>query len=179
MTARADVLFRLRELKGEPAEMAALQSVLEAAPRYFETVTGGPPGPAEAQSTFTALPPGRSYADKRVYGLYAGDALIGVADVVRGWNSPEKSIIGLLLLAEAWQGRGFGRAFATLVLRAIAEWPEIATVRVAVVRSNPGALAFWRQLGFRETGEVRAATPPFVADVVVLERPLARDGAAG
>jgi hypothetical protein len=166
MTPDAAGLLRLRELKGEPAEMAALQAVLEAAPRYYEAVTGGPPGPAAAQSTFTALPPGRSYADKRVFGLYAGDAMIGVADVVRGWNSPEKSIIGLLLLA-------------TLVLRAIAEWPEIATVRVAVVRSNPGALAFWRRLGFRETGEERPATPPFVSDVVVLERPLARDGAAG
>lgn len=172
-------LLRLRALTGEPAELAALQAVFEAAPRYFETVCGGPPGPAEAPSTFTALPPGRSYDDKRVYGLYAGDAMIGVADVVRGWNAPDKAIIGLLLLAEAWQRRGLGRAFAALVLEAIGEWPEIATVRIAVVTSNPGALAFWRRLGFRETGEVRPAAPPFVADAVVLERPLARGGAAG
>src|SRR5512143_408317 len=179
MRPGAGGLLRLRALHGEPAEMATLQAVLEAAPRYYEAVTGGPPGPAEAQSTFTALPPGRSYDDKRVYGLYAGDAMIGVADVVRGWNAPDKAIIGLLLLAEAWQRRGLGRAFAALVLEAIGEWPEIATVRIAVVTSNPGALAFWRRLGFRETGEVRPAAPPFVADVVVLERPLARGGAAG
>jgi uncharacterized protein len=178
MTAGADGLFRLRELKGERAEMTALQAVLEAAPRYYEAVTGGPPGPAEAQSTFTALPPGRSYADKRVYGLYAGDAMIGAADVVRGWNAPRKAIIGLLLLAEAWLRRGIGRAFEALVEQAIGAWPEIETVRVAVAASNPGALAFWRGLGFRETGEVRPAAPPFVADIIVLEKPLARSGGA-
>ena len=116
--------------------MAALQAVFEAAPRYFEAWCGGPPGPAEAQSTFTALPPGSSYDDKRVFGLYAGDAMIGVADVVRGWNAP-----------------------------------------VGPVRTTD-ALAFRRRIGFRETGEVRPAAPPFVGEVVVLEMPLARDGGA-
>lgn len=33
----------LRRLTGTPAEMAALQALLEAAPRYFETVRGMPP----------------------------------------------------------------------------------------------------------------------------------------
>ena len=173
MTAGAEGLFRRRVLKGEAADIAALQAVLEAAPRYYHVVTGGPPRPAEARNTFTALPPGRSYDDKRVYGLYAGDAMIGVADVVRGWNAPHKAIIGLLLLAEDWQRRGIGSAFEALVEQAIGAWPEIATVRIAVVASNRGALAFWHRLGFRETGEVRAAAPPLVADIVALEKPLA------
>jgi len=178
MSADAEGLFRLRELKGEAAEMAALQAVLEAAPRYFRAVTGSPPASAEAQSTFTALPPGRSYDDKRVYGLYAGAAMIGAADVVRGWNAPHKAIIGLLLLAEDWQRRGIGRAFEALVEQAIGGWPEIETIRVAVATSNPGALAFWRNVGFRETGEVRPPVPPFIADIIVLEKPLARGGPA-
>ena len=54
MTPDAEGLLRLRALHGEPAEMAAIQAVLEAAPQYYEAVTGGP---AEAQSTFTASPP--------------------------------------------------------------------------------------------------------------------------
>jgi hypothetical protein len=41
------------------------------------------------------------------------------------------------------------------------------------VASNASALAFWRGLGFRETGEVRAAATPLAADIVVLEKPLA------
>ena len=159
-------------LRGEPAEMAALQCVLEAAPRYFGTVTGSPPGSAEAQSTFTALPPGKAYDDKRVYGLYAGDAMIGCADVIRGYPVREKAVIGLLLLAEPWQRRGVGRAFEGLVMKSLADWPEIATVRIAVIATNSAALAFWHRLGYCETGERRAASPPFVGELIVLERPI-------
>src|SRR5512143_2247326 len=139
-------MLALRLVTGAPEEMAALQAVLEAAPRYFECVTGGPPGRAEAQSTFTALPPGRSYDDKFVWGLYADDAMIGCADVIRGWNAPHKAIIGLLLLAEPWQGRGFGRAFAALIEQAIGGWPEITTLRIGVSAIHHDALGFWQHL---------------------------------
>lgn len=33
---------------------------------YFETVFGHPPGPAERQSTFIALPEGKTYEDKSI-----------------------------------------------------------------------------------------------------------------
>jgi RimJ/RimL family protein N-acetyltransferase len=169
----------LRALTGRPAEMAALESVLEAAPRYFQNVTGSPPGGAEAQSTFTALPPGKRYDDKFVWGLYSGDTMIGCADVIRGYPARESALIGLLLLAEDWQHRGIGRAFATLVERKIASWPEIASFRIGVVASNPEALAFWRKLGYRETGEVKPPGSGFVSDVIVLEKPVERETARG
>jgi RimJ/RimL family protein N-acetyltransferase len=166
----------LRLFTGQPAEMAALQCVLEAAPAYFQIVTGMPPGQAEAQSTFTALPPGKSYDDKFVWGLYSAEAMIGCADVVRGYPIPPKAVIGLLLLAETWQRRGLGRAFAILLEQAISAWPEISTLRIGVAKANPGALAFWRKLGYRETGEVKQEPPEFVSDVLVLEKPLKRAG---
>jgi RimJ/RimL family protein N-acetyltransferase len=153
--------------------MAALQCVLEAAPDYFQLVTGAPPGGAEAQSTFTALPPDKTYADKFVWGLYEGDAMIGCSDVIRGYPVREKAVIGLLLLAQAWQHRGLGRAFAALVEQAVAAWPEIQRLRIGVVASNEGALAFWRKLGYLETGEVKQNSE-FVREVIVLEKPLAR-----
>ena len=174
-----DNSLTLRQLTGQAQEMAALQRVLEAAPGYFHSVTGGPPGPAEAQSTFTALPPDKTYDDKRVWGLYRGETMIGCADVIRGYPVREKAVIGLLLLAEAWQRRGLGRAFATLLEQAIAAWPEIARLRLGAAASNPGALAFWRRLGYRETGEVKPAGPGFVCEVIVLEKPMARASASG
>ncbi|HSS71362.1 MAG TPA: GNAT family N-acetyltransferase [Casimicrobiaceae bacterium] len=163
----------LRLLTGQPAEMAALQRVLEAAPDYFERITGAPPGGAEAQSTFSALPPNKTYADKFVWGFYEGEAMIGCADVIRGYPVPEKAVIGLLLLAQPRQRRGLGRAFAALVEQAIAAWPEIERFRIGVVASNTSALAFWRKLGYSETGEVKE-NPEFVREVMVLEKPVAR-----
>jgi ribosomal protein S18 acetylase RimI-like enzyme len=164
----------LKLLTGQSAEMAALQGVLEAAPNYFRIVTGMPPGGAEAQSTFTALPPDKTYVDKFVWGLYSGASMIGCADVIRGYPTREKAVIGLLLLAESWQRRGLGRAFATLIEQAIAGWPEIERLRLGVCESNTAALAFWRQLGYDETGEVKPAPPGFAAPVRVLEKPLLR-----
>ena len=162
----------MRPLTGARGEMAALQAVLEAAPDYFLRVTGGPPR-AEAQNLFTALPQGKTYDDKHVWGLYLGEVMIGCADVIRGYPRGDTAVIGLLLLAERWQGRGLGRAFAALVLRAIAQWSEIATLRIGVAETNPRALAFWRALGFRETGEVKPAARGVVAAVRVLEKPSA------
>jgi GNAT superfamily N-acetyltransferase len=171
----------LRLLTGEPNEMAALQRVLEGAPAYFETATGLPPGRAEAQSIFTALPAGKEYDDKRVWGLYAGDRMIGCADVIRGYPLRDKAVIGLLLLTEKWQRRGLGRAFALLIEKVIGDWHEIATLRIGVVEKNTGALAFWRKLGYVETGEVKrpetsaSVGVDHLSDIVVLEKPLARD----
>ena len=150
--------------------MAALQCVLEAAPSYYEAVTGAPPRGALAQSMFTALPPDKSYDDKFVWGLYAADAMIGCADVIRGYPVREKAVIGLLLLAEPWQRRGLGRAFAALVEQAIGAWKEIETLRVGVAKSNPGALAFWRKMGYIETGEVKRNDSN--VEITVLEKPV-------
>ena len=170
-----DTGFRLRLLTGQPAEMAALQCLLEEAPAYFQNVTGSLPGDAEAQSTFTALPPGKTYEDKFVWGLYSGDAMIGCADVIRGYPVRESAVIGLLLLAEAWQRRGLGRAFAALIEQSIASWTEIERFRLGVVASNPGALVFWRKLGYRDTGEVKPSGTGFVGEVIVLEKAVERE----
>lgn len=153
--------------------MSALQCVLEAAPAYFRIVSGAPPGPAEAQSLFTALPQGKGYADKFVLGLYSGAAMIGCADVIRGYPTPEKAVIGLLLLAEPWQRRGLGRAFAMLVEQAIAGWSAIRFLRIGVALGNPVALRFWQRIGYVQTGEVKPAGPTGVM-VAVLEKPLMR-----
>jgi RimJ/RimL family protein N-acetyltransferase len=168
------VMLTLRLLTGAPAEMDALQRVFEAAPGYFHAVTGLPPGEAEAQSEFTALPPGRSYDDKFVWGLYRGDEMIGCADVLRGYPDPSRAVIGLLLITERWQRQGLGRAFATLVEQNIAAWPQIERFRLGVIASNPGALAFWHRMGYVETGEVKPTAPPFRAEIIVLEKPLMR-----
>jgi GNAT superfamily N-acetyltransferase len=179
LIATADsALLALRLLTGESAEMAALQCVLEAAPAYYRIITGAPPRGALAQSVFTALPPDKGYDDKYVWGLYAGDAMIGCADVIRGYPTREKAVIGLLLLAEPWQRRGLGRAFAMLVEQAVAAWPEITTLRLGVVRLHTGALTFWRKLGYRETGDIKPAGHDVAHEVIIMENPFMRGAAS-
>ena len=162
----------LRLLRGDAAETAALQNVLESAHHYYEAVFGAPPGPDEAQSLFASLPPGKDGQDKYVWGLYAGVALVGCADVIRGYPVSNKAVIGLLLLGASWQGHGLGRQFAGMIEGAIGEWREILHLRIGVALTNPRALAFWQRVGFVATGEVKFAEPGHIR-VTVLEKPVA------
>lgn len=148
----------LRLLTGTEPEMAALQRVLEDAPAYSERVTGHPPGPADAQSTFSVLPDGMDYRSKFVWGVLldgADSGWVGALDVIRGWPDPTTALLGLLLIAEPHQGRGLGRAAYEAVEAEIRGWPEIDRVRVAVVETNADTLPFWSRMGFTETGKTR------------------------
>jgi GNAT superfamily N-acetyltransferase len=160
----------LRPLSGEHAEMQALQRVLEGAPRYAERITGAPPGAADAQSAYSALPEGKSYDDKFVFGIYAGGEMIGCADVIRGWPRTDTAHIGLLLVAERHQRRGYGLAAYDAIEQEAHGWGA-KRMRIGVVRTNEEVLPFWEKLGFAPTGEVKPYRyGPVVSEVLILEK---------
>jgi hypothetical protein len=113
----SDSEITLRLLEGTPAEMTELQRVLEEAPSYSHRVTGLPPGPSDAQSTYSILPPGKTYEDKFVFGIWRAAAMIGVIDVVRGYPTENVAYLGLLLLSEKYQGRAMAVRHTTLSRR--------------------------------------------------------------
>ena len=165
----------LRLLTGEAEEMTALQRVLEHAPAYAERITGAPPGPADAQSLYSALPPGKTYDDKFVFGVYLGDVLIGCVDLIRGWPDPATAHVGLLLLAESQRGRGFGRQVVALLEAWVARWGTSDRLRIGVVRVNADVDGFWRKQGFAPTGDVKPyAYGPVRSETVVMIKPLVR-----
>jgi uncharacterized protein len=121
----------LREVTGDPEELAALQRILESDEDFALRVTGHPPGPADAQSTLMFVPEGRSPDDETVY-------------------------LGLLLIDRAHQGKGIGAAACQALERdLLPRWPWARRLRLSVVRTNDQVLGFWRRLGFTETGELR------------------------
>jgi GNAT superfamily N-acetyltransferase len=171
----------LRLLDGDdPADMTALQRVLEAAPGYAERVTGLPAGAADAQSTYSILPPGKSYDDKFVLGVFAGSRMIGCADLIRGWPRPDTAHVGLLLLAEPYQGKGHGRRAYEALEACIRGWGTCSRIRIGVVETNAQALPFWQRIGFAPTGEIKPYSYAGVrSQVVILERQLADAAGTG
>lgn len=145
----------IRVLSGEPGDMRALQRVIEEAPTYARLVTGVPPGPAEAQSTYTILPEGKSYDDKFVFGIYLGDCMVGCADVIRGFPNSATAHIGLLLISESVQGKGVGSAGLKAIEEIIRSWGGCNSIRIGVIRTNDRVLPFWTKQGFAETGEIK------------------------
>lgn len=88
-------------------------------------------------------------------GLFdARGAIAGVLEVIIHHTMPDEWCVVLLLLRPELRGRGTGEA----VYRAFEAWAVSQGARsflLAVVESNPRALAFWSRLGF-----VRVATKP-------------------
>ena len=129
-------------LKGEPAEMRELQRVIEEAPTYAHRITGTSPGPAEAQSTYTILPEGKSHEDKFVFGVYRAGGMVGCADLIRGYPDAATAVLGLLLVSENHQRRGIGSCVR--VSRAIGsqleDLPSSSNRRRARQRGGPSVL---------------------------------------
>ncbi len=165
--------LELVRLTGERHEMRELQRVLDGARRYAERIQGAPPEPTEARSLYTMLPPGKTDDDKFVYGLMAGSEMVGCADLIRGYPNGETGMLGLLLIEERHQRRGFGAAAYALLEETMRGW-SLKRVRIGVVETNGEVLAFWGRLGFTETGERKPWRRGTVeSEIVVLEKPLA------
>ena len=103
-------MVTLREVTGDPEELAALQRIFESDEDFALRVTGHPPGPADAQSTLMFVPEGKSPDDKAVFGVWAGDELVGVLDLLLRYPDDETVYLGLLLIDRDRQGRGIGAA---------------------------------------------------------------------
>jgi GNAT superfamily N-acetyltransferase len=153
---------------------AAIQQLCERCDDYFDLITGLPPGPAEAQSLFVALPEGSSYDDKALLGVFTapGERLIGVVDIVRDALAPGEWWLGALLLDPAHRNRGLGARLA----QALEWWMEALgamNVRVSVLEQNTRALAFWQRLGYTEfTREPPHLLGAKESAAIILRRPL-------
>ncbi|SRR5713101_6121409 len=158
MTPRA-VLFRadgIEAAEAMPDDGPDLQALFEESSDFFDLTAGLPPGPAEVQSLFAALPEGKTYDDKHVISLFTKpEGLIGVIDVVRDYPVPGSWWMGLMLLRPAMRGRGKGG----IVFRSFMEWAAAGGARdiyLSVKTQNEGAFKFWSRMGF----EVAETRPP-------------------
>ena len=126
---------------------AVVQRMFEADPAYFEMVEGRPPASNEFQQLVTELPPGKTYIDKFVYGLFSTDCdLVGVIDLVRDYPEPKIWFLGLIFLSPEARGKGLGTEW----LGSICEYVRRQggeKLRLGVVDTNPAKRLYVR-LGF-------------------------------
>ncbi len=131
-----------------PRDGPLLQRLFDRCPDYAEIVEGAPVSPTAAEELFQSLPPGGSFSDKMVIGIF--DRLgepVGVLDGVRHY--PEENIwwIGLLLLAPEARNQGIGRQVAeAFINNARANGGKV--LMLGVVEDNWRAFQFWSQNGF-------------------------------
>ncbi|MET9269785.1 GNAT family N-acetyltransferase [Kribbella sp. NPDC003557] len=102
-------------------------------------------------------PEGLPAESKIVLGAFDDGQLVAVVDLLRGFPNEHTAFIGLLEVHSHHQGRGYGGSTYGLVQRYVeSTWPEVRTMRLAVVDTNAQvATGFWQRQGFQPTGEVR------------------------
>lgn len=138
--------YRINRLQSEHIE--ALQMLCERCADYTRIVEGKDVSSTAAQEIMQDAPPGRSLADKFLYGVFDRQGgLVGVLEGMRHY--PEKGIwwIGLLMLAPEARGCGIGRK----VVQSFFEYvhsEQGAAVMLGVVEENKSAYRFWQQMGF-------------------------------
>lgn len=140
-----------------PADVDAVQELIESDPGYTERITGYPPGESDAQSLLMMRPDDLPEESKVVLRAFDDGQLVAVVDLLRGFPNERTAFIGLLEVHATHQGRGYGGTTYRLVQRYVeTTWPEVRTMRLAVVDTNAQvATGFWQQQGFEATGEVR------------------------
>ncbi len=140
-----------------PADVDALQELIESDPGYTERITGYPPGSSDAQSLLMMRPEHLFEDAKLVLGAFQDDRLVAVADLLRGYPNDHTAFIGLPEVHWNHQGLGLGKATYELVQRYVeTSWNEVRTLRLAVVDTNAHiATGFWLRQGFEPTGEER------------------------
>ncbi|MCA7915706.1 GNAT family N-acetyltransferase [Burkholderia contaminans] len=139
------------------------------APSYAELVEGRSPSAEDVDDFFFGKPAGTNAAQKTVFGFFVEQEMIGCADVIRSYPTDDCIWIGLMLLTEANQGRGYGKAALKLLIEMAGRWGYRAA-QLAVVSTNSRAYAFWQREGFKEIR--RASNPRFTGNLIVMQRPI-------
>jgi GNAT superfamily N-acetyltransferase len=163
------MLTALPLISESASDCANILRVFIEAPSYTELVEGRSPSTEDVTDFFFGKPAGTDAAQKSVFGFFAGRDMIGCADVIRSYPTDDCIWIGLMLLTEADQGRGFGKAALKLLIEMAGDWGYRAA-QLAVVSTNPRAYAFWQREGFEEIR--RASSPRFTGDLIVMQRPI-------
>lgn len=156
--------LHMRQLTAE--DLPILQVFLESDPDYARRVTGSAPAPDEAVDLVSSVPPGVAPDQKLVLGVFDDAGLAAVVDVLRGWPQPSVVHIGLLQVHLDRKRQGVGRRAHELLLGWIGGWPEITTLRAAIVATNSDhAEPFWMAQGYRPSG----APKPYRAGDTITE----------
>ncbi len=142
--------------------------------RTTPRITGHPPGPSDAFSALTTLPPGLDAANKHAIGLWEVGELLAFADVLFGYPDPEVIYVGLLIARRVHRGKGLGHELHDAILQRALEEPAFTRMRLGIVQTNAKiAEPFWRRRGYRPTGEQKPYRYDHLTSSVTLwERPI-------
>lgn len=112
-----------------------------------------PPSPNQktVKEDLVALPPKKEAADKYFIGIFDGNCLIAVMDLIDQYPDNQTVFIGLLMVSESYQRKGIG-TYITKALSQTLGAEGYVRIRLGYVKTNLSAQRFWIKQGFQPTG---------------------------
>lgn len=163
-------LARLRD-GGGTAGLMALNAMMLTSPSHLLLTQNRLPMADEGEKLFASLPAGAGRQDKFLFCAWQQQRLVGCIELIRRWPARDVAYIGILQVREAQLRLGHGTQILEIASHIARGWRGVRRLRLAVAANNLGAIAFWRHVGFQETGQ-RELRSDFTAPLIVMERSL-------
>jgi ribosomal protein S18 acetylase RimI-like enzyme len=125
---------------------------------FFELVEGREGSEETADELLNVAPLNVASEKKFVFGFERDISLVGVVDLIDGFPEPGGWYVGILLLVPGERGQGVGHALWASLERWLLGRKADA-VRLIVQEQNPGAMRFWRSLGFKTEAKIQQLLP--------------------
>jgi ribosomal protein S18 acetylase RimI-like enzyme len=139
----------LKLLSGTKEQKSCVLEIYAECAEFFNLFIGSNATARDVESLFNDMPEGTLARDKEVYGIFLEDSMVGVVDLIHDYPEEGAGFIGLFLIKGTLHRRGLGKT-AWLAVEKLFKFREF---RLVVVSTNHKAFAFWRAMGFRETGK--------------------------
>ena len=102
----------------------------------------------------SALPPGKTAADKYYVGFFDEDRLVAIMDLIMKFPDETTAFIGFFMTDVTVQNKGLGSTIIEKLCDAMSGL-GMKEVRLCWVDGNPQAEHFWHKNGFKETGTTK------------------------
>lgn len=138
-----DFLFKEIDESFEPQTLELFQACGD----FFSLTSGEVP--IDAHDFFKDLPPGKSYDEKHLIGVFDDEKLVGAIDIVEDYPREKEWIIGFVLVHPDYRRQGLGTKIFE-ILGEIVKENRGKYLRVGVQIQNEAGLKFWYDCGFEE-----------------------------
>ena len=112
-----------------------------------------PPRPSRetVKEDMVALPPGKEAADKYFIGIFDGDFLVAVMDLIDRYPDSRTAFIGLFMVSKSYQRKGIGTYIVKALSQALGA-DGYMRIRLGYIKTNLSARSFWLKQGVQPTG---------------------------
>ena len=140
--------YRVRKLT--EADVSDILDLYSGNAEYFKHC---PPSPSRetVKEDMVALPPKKETADKYFIGIFDGNRLVAVMDLIDKYPDERTVFIGLLMVSKSCQRKGIG----TYIVKSLSQTlgaKGYSHIRLGYVKNNLSARSFWLKQGFQPTG---------------------------